>query len=58
MEDLKEDFYLDCAKKLRDMTEEEFMITQKIFQDLYAMKCMEYRILSCVLFLFHWIPDS
>ena len=44
MEDLKEDFYLDCAKKLRDMTEEEFMITQKIFQDLYAMKCMEYRI--------------
>ena len=56
MEDLKEDFYLDCAKKLRDMTEEEFMITQKIFQDLYAMKCMES--LSCVLFLFHWIPDS
>ena len=44
MEDLEKDFYLDCAKKLRDMTEEEFEITQKIFQDLYAMKCMEYRI--------------
>lgn len=44
MENLKKDFYLDCAKKLRDMTEGEFMIAQKIFQDLYAMKCMEYRI--------------
>lgn len=44
MEDLEKDFYLDCAKKLRNMTKEEFVITQKIFQDLYAMKCMEYRI--------------
>ena len=44
MVDLEKDFYLDCAEKLRDMTEEEFTITQKIFQDLYAMKCMEYRI--------------
>lgn len=44
MEKLEKDFYLECAKKLRDMTEEDFTITQKIFQDLYAMKCMEYRI--------------
>lgn len=44
MEKLEKDFYLECAKKLQDMTEEEFTITQRIFQDLYAMKCLEYRI--------------
>lgn len=44
MEKLGKDFYLECAKKLQDMTEEEFTITQRIFQDLYAMKCLEYRI--------------
>ena len=44
MEKLEKDFYLECAKKLQDMTEEEFTITQRIFQDLYAMKCLEYQI--------------
>ena len=44
METLKKDFYLACASELRAMTDAEFTLQQTVFQDLYAMKCMEYRI--------------
>lgn len=44
MESLKKDFYLDCASELRTMTDAAFALQQTVFQDLYAMKCLEYRI--------------
>lgn len=44
METLKKDFYLACASELHAMTDAEFTLQQTVFQDLYAMKCMEYRI--------------
>ena len=44
MKTLKKDFYLACASELRAMTDAEFTLQQTVFQDLYAMKCMEYRI--------------
>lgn len=44
MESLKKDFYLDCASELRTMTDAAFVLQQTVFQDLYAMKCLEYRI--------------
>ena len=44
MESLKKEFYLNCAEKLRAMTDAEFETQQMMFMDLYAMKCMEYRI--------------
>lgn len=44
MRALETDFHLDCAGKLESMTDIEFDVFQAAFMDLYAMKCMEYRI--------------